>query len=98
MRRSTVKLNKPIQHGVAVLDRAKLPMYAWHYEYMIPKYGEKAEVGYTDTDSFIYEIETEDVYEDIRADVSTMFDTCAFRRSSFGVTENEQEGSGTHER
>ena len=78
MRRSTVKLNKPIQHGVAVLDRAKIPMYSWHYKYMIPKYGEKAKLGYTDTDSFIYEIETEDVYEDIRKDVPTMFDTSAF--------------------
>lgn len=78
MRRSAVKLNKPIHHGVTVLDRAKLPMYAWHYDYMIPKYGNKAELGYTDTDSFIHEIKTEDVYEDIRGDVPTMFDTSAF--------------------
>ena len=66
MRRSTVKLNKPIHHGVTVLDRAKVPMYAWHYEYMLPKYGNRAEPDYTDTDSFIYEIKTKDVYEDIR--------------------------------
>ena len=78
MRQSTVLSNKPIHHGVSVLDRAKVPMYAWHYEYMVPKYGKKAEVGYTDTDSLVYEIETEDVYEDIRADVPTMFDTYAF--------------------
>ena len=37
---SSVYLNKPIQHGVTVLDRAKVPMYEWHYEYMIPKYVE----------------------------------------------------------
>ena len=78
MRKATVLLNKPIHHGVSVLDRAKLPMYGWHYEYMVPKYGKRAKSGYTDTDSLIYEIETEDVYEDIRADVSTMFDTSAF--------------------
>ena len=79
MRQSTVNtLNKPIHHGVSVLDRAKLPMYGWHYEYMVPKYGRKAGPGYTDTNSLIYEIETEDVYEDIRADVPTMFDTSAF--------------------
>lgn len=78
MRRSAVKLNKPIYHGVTVLDRAKLPMYAWHYDYVAPKYGNKAELGYTDTDWFIYEIKTEDIYEDIRADVPTMFDTHAF--------------------
>ena len=78
MRRSTVKLNKPIHHGVTVLDRPKVPMYGWHYEYMLPKYGNRAEPGYIDTDSFIYEIKTKDVYEDIRNDVPTMFDTSAY--------------------
>ena len=38
MRPSSVCLNKLIQHGVSVLDRAKVPMYSWHYEYMKPKY------------------------------------------------------------
>ena len=75
MRQSTVLLNKPIQHRVSVLGRAKVPMYDWHYEYMLPKYGNKAKLCYTDTDSLIYEIETEDYYNDIRADVPTKFDT-----------------------
>ena len=78
MRPSSVSLNKPIQHGVSVLDRAKVPMYSWHYEYMKPKYGDNAKVGYTDTDSFIYEIHTEDFFGDIREDVSTMFDTSSY--------------------
>ena len=68
-------INKPIQHRVSVLGRAKVPMYDWHYEYMLPKYGNKAKLCYTDTDSLIYEIETEDYYNDIRADVPTKFDT-----------------------
>ena len=75
MRQSTVLLNKPIHHGVSVLSRAKVPMYEWHYEYMLPKYGDKAKLCYTDTDSLIYEIETEDYYDDIRANVPTKFDT-----------------------
>ena len=78
MRPSYVCLNKLIQHGVSVLDRAKVPMYSWHYEYMKPKYGDKAKVGYTDTDSFIYEIRTKNFFEDIRDDVPTMFDTSAY--------------------
>ena len=78
MRHSTVLLNKPILHGVPVLARAKAPMYKWHYEYMIPKYGDKAKLCYTDTDSLIYEIETEDYYDDIRTDVSKRFDTSAY--------------------
>ena len=75
MRPSSVCLNKPIQHGVSVLDRAKVPMYSWHYQYMKPKYGDNIRLPYMDTDSFIYEIRTEDFYEDIREDVPTMFDT-----------------------
>ena len=75
MRQSTVLLNKPVQHGVSVLDRAKVPMYVWRYDYMLPKYGGKAKLCYTDTDSYIDEIETEDYYDDIRADVPTRFDT-----------------------
>ena len=78
MRPSSVCLNKSIQHGVSVLDRAKVPMYSWHYEYMKPKYGDKAKAGYTDTDSFLYEIHTENFFEDIREDVPTMFDTSAY--------------------
>ena len=80
MRQSTVLLNKPIQHGVSALDRAKVPMYDWHYEYMLPKYGNKAKLCYTDTDSLIYEIETEDYYDDIRADVPTKFDTSDYKK------------------
>ena len=75
MRPSTVRLDKPIQHGVSVLDRAKVPMYNWHYGYMKPKYGNNVKLGYTDTDSFTYEIRTDDFFEDIREDVPTMFDT-----------------------
>ena len=60
---------------MSVLSRAKVPMFEWHYEYMVPKYGNKAKLCYTDTDSLIYEIETEDYYDDIRADVPTKFDT-----------------------
>ena len=71
MRPSTVRQDKPIQYGVSVLDRTKVPMYEWHYGYMKPKYGKNAKAGYTDTDSFIYEIHTEDFFED-------MFDTSAY--------------------
>ena len=80
MRQSTVLLNKPIHHGVSVLSRAKVPMYEWHYEYMISKYGDKVKLCYADTDSLIYEIETKDYYDDIRADVPTKLDTSEYRK------------------
>ena len=94
MRRAAVKLNKPIHHGVTVLDRAKLPMYAWNYDYMALKYEDKAELAYTDMDSFIYEIKTDDIYKDIRADVRYV---SVPRGSSSEVTDNEQKCSRAYE-
>ena len=42
---------------------------------IIPKYGEKAKLCYTDTDSFIIYIKTEDFFEDISNDVEKRFNT-----------------------
>ena len=55
----TVTLKKPIPVGQCVLDNAKGDMSEWHNGYMKPKYGERASLCYTDTDSFAYEIQTE---------------------------------------
>lgn len=49
-------------------------MYSFLYEYMKPKYGQSVQVAYTDTDSFVLEIKTPDVYADIRNDPG-LFDT-----------------------
>ena len=64
MGESTVTLDKPIFGGQTTLDCAKVSMYDWHYGEMKPKYGSNIDLCYTDTDSFIYEIRTEDYYED----------------------------------
>ena len=53
-------------------------MSEWQYGYMKPKYGKRVSLCYTDTDSFIYEIQTKDFYEDIREDVPKWFDTSAY--------------------
>ena len=42
---------------------------------MKAKYGNNVELCYTDTDSFITYIKTEDFYEDIEDDVEKRFDT-----------------------
>ena len=39
------------------------------------KYGDNVELCYTDTDSFIIYIKTEDFYEDIANDIKKRFDT-----------------------
>lgn len=69
-----ILMNKPIIIGLSVLEISKIIMYAFLYEVLKPKFGEKVMVAYTDTDSFILEIETDDFYEFIRTN-SSKFDT-----------------------
>ena len=59
-------LDQPLFVGFAILELARLHMQQFHYGYIIPKYGNRAELLYTDTDSFIYRFQTEDVYADFQ--------------------------------
>ena len=70
-----VVMNKPVYLGQAILDLSKIIMYEFHYDYMVPKYGEKLDLCYIDADSLIYNIEMEDFYKDIADDVPARFDT-----------------------
>ena len=60
MGKTILKMNKPVYISQAILDLSKTVMYEFHYDYMIPKYEDKILLCYMDTDSFVYEIETED--------------------------------------
>ena len=73
-----VVMNKPVYLGQAILDLSKTIMYEFHYNYMIPKYGDRLKLCYMDTDSLIYSIKTEDFYSDISPDVESRFDTSGF--------------------
>ena len=68
-------MNKPIYLGQAILDLSKTLMYEFWYDYMKPKYGDKARLCYMDTDSFVMNIKTEDFYKDIASNVERWFDT-----------------------
>ena len=76
--KTEIKMNKPVYLGQVILDLSKTLMYEFHYDYMRPKYGSKVKLCNMDTDSFIYEIETEDFYRDIAKDVETRFDTSGY--------------------
>ena len=75
MKRTKVKMNKPIYLGLSILEISKLLMYEFWYDYMKPKYGDNVKSCYMDTDSFIMNIKTEDFYKDIANDVEKRFDT-----------------------
>ena len=79
MRKTKVKVNKPVYQGMSILD-----IEFW-YDYIKPKYGNIVQLCNTDTDSFIIHIKTEDFYEDIANDVEKRFDTSNYECNSIEI-------------
>ena len=75
MKKTSLLMNKPVYLGMCILDLSKTVMFDFHYNYIKPKYGDKAKLLFTDTDSLMYLIETEDFFKDISEDVKDRFDT-----------------------
>ena len=74
MHKSRLLLNKPVYTGMTILDKGKILMYDFFYNHLKKQYCEKCELLYTDTDSLLLKIETEDVYKDIKAN-ENFYDT-----------------------
>ena len=75
MKKTKVKMNKPIYLGLSMLEISKTLMYEFWSDYMRPKYNDKLKLCYMDMDSFIMNIKTNDFYKDISNDVENRFDT-----------------------
>jgi len=75
MKKTRIYYNKPIHLGICILDLSKTLMHEFHCDYIEQKYGDKAKLLLTDTDSLAYEIQTEDFYKDINSDVERQFYT-----------------------
>ena len=74
MKKTRIKMTKPLHLGMPILDISKILMYKFCYDYISPKYRDKAKLCYTDTDSFLIPIKTEDFFEDITNDVEKWLD------------------------
>ena len=70
-------LNKPVYVGATILELSKTVMYDFHYNVMQTKYGDNLHLLFTDTDSLMYEIFTQDVYQDM-ATFKDYFDTSGY--------------------
>lgn len=74
MHKSRLVLNRPVYVGMSILDLSKHLMYDFYYNQMKAQYRDRCQLLYTDTDSLLLEIQTEDVYGDI-ARHSHLYDT-----------------------
>ena len=77
MRKSKLLPNKPVYTGMTILDNSKILMYDFFYSQLEKKYGPRCELLYTDTDSLLLEIGTEDFYEDMKSN-KNLYDTSDF--------------------
>ena len=75
MKKTRLYFNKLVYLGMSILDLSKSLMHDFHYNYITTKYGDKAKLLFTDTDSLEYEITTKDFYKDINSDIEKRFDT-----------------------
>ena len=64
--KEVLTLNKPCYVGMCVLDLSKVLMYDFHNNTIKAWYGDDSRLLFTDTDSLMYEIKTDDVYKDFQ--------------------------------
>jgi len=85
LRKLEVKFDKPIYVGIYILDISKTYLYEFHHEFMASEFHEKCKIMYTDTDSFMYHTECDDVYDIMKRDINRvdMSDTLSTTRTAF---------------
>ena len=73
--------NKPVYVGFSIFDLSKYLMYEFHYEYIKRKFN--ANLLFRYTGSLVYEIKTEDVYEDFYKDKNYLQDSMELHSKFF---------------
>ena len=91
MKKTKLKMNKPIYLGLSILEISKILMYEFWYDYMKPKYNDNVRLCYIDTDSFVMNIKTNDFYKDISDDVDNRFDISNYEvKRPFPIGKNKK--------
>ena len=81
MKKIKIKMNKPVYLGLPILEISKTLMYEFWYDYIKPKYQDNVKLSYMNTDSFIINFKTKNLYEDIADGVKKRFDTSNYEVS-----------------
>ena len=58
---------------MCILGLSQVLIYEFHYNYIRNKYDNKTRLLFTDANSIMHEIKTEDVYEDFKRDEKCLF-------------------------
>ncbi|XP_022183113.1 uncharacterized protein LOC111042722 [Myzus persicae] len=85
--KETIKFDKAIYVGSAILDVSKTFMYDFHYNVMKKKYGKQISSLYSDTDSLIYSIQTVNFFDDLKNDLLPYFDTSNYPKDHYCFSE-----------
>ena len=86
--KTRIVYDKPVYVGCAILDLSKLHMLQFHYDVIQKNFGDKAQLIYSDTDSYVYEIESPNIYQWMQNN-KQYFDLSKSKREEMKNTENE---------
>ena len=75
MGKISVIMNKPVYLRQAILNLSKIIMYEFHYDHMLPKYGDNIQLCSMDRDSLVQDITTDNFYEDTTGNIEARFNT-----------------------
>ena len=93
MHRTKLVLNKPVYTGMTILDKSRILMYDFFYNHLKERYGQKCELIYTDTDSLILDLQTNDVYNDMQ-EYSWLYDTSTSPKEHLLYNESNKKALG----